>query len=266
MAAATASRSARHARCTGSPASPRSTPRWPPSMAWPSSATARSRSVAARAPRALPVRSELTVRTCGRHAATDPAVTREWRGRSQRGLGHAGQPRDDGVRDRRATGPSWPRYFDLVDARRRRRQVAGRLRVGRQPGAAPAPDAAGDAQRRRAAGPRRAVLARPRAARPRCATGATVVASIWGRSVEDYARAAELWPPPRRRSSPSRSTCRARTSKDGESIFAHDAELTAAVDRRDGARAADPLGQAEPEHRPHRRHRARRQRQPAPRP
>ena len=36
-------------------------------------------------------------------------------------------------------------------------------------------------------------------------------------------------PPRHRRSSPSRSTCPARTSKDGESIFAHDLELTAAV-------------------------------------
>ncbi len=42
-------------------------------------------------------------------------------------------------------------------------------------------------------------------------TGATVVASVWGRSVDDYRAAAELSPLPPTASSRWRSTCRART-------------------------------------------------------
>ncbi len=46
------------------------------------------------------------------------------------------------------------------------------------------------------------------------ATGATVVASIWGRSVDDYARRGrDARRRASRRSSPSRSTCRAPTSR-----------------------------------------------------
>ena len=44
---------------------------------------------------------------------------------------------------------------------------------------------------------------------------ARVVASIWGRSVDDYRRAAELLADAPATSSPSRSTCRARTSRAG---------------------------------------------------
>jgi hypothetical protein len=45
------------------------------------------------------------------------------------------------------------------------------------------------------------------------ATGATVVASIWGRSLDDYRRPPTCWRRPHPRWWPSRSTCRARTSR-----------------------------------------------------
>ena len=75
-------------------------------------------------------------------------------------------------------------YLDLAGAGRGRREVAGRLPVGGQPGAPPAPD-----DRRACSTPSGS---RARASRPGCSddlppllrTGARVVASIWGRSVE----------------------------------------------------------------------------------
>ena len=77
-------------------------------------------------------------------------------------VGRAAEPDHDGVGHgrvrRRAGGVPRP-----VDARRRGHQVARRVRVGRQPGAAAARHAARDDQRRRAAGPgrRRAGSTRP---------------------------------------------------------------------------------------------------------
>ena len=164
-------------------------------------------------------------------------------GDAVRRVGRAGQPGDDGVGDGRVRDRAG-RLPRPVGARRRRRQVARRLRVGRQPGAAAAPDAAGDAQRRRAAGPRRAVLARPRAARPA--------------RHRRHRRRLDLGPLGRRlrRGPPSCSPQRRRSvvavevnlscpNLEGrDAIFAHDPELSAEVDRRDRRRAGGRAGRS----------------------
>ena len=148
-------------------------------------------------------------------------------------VGRAGQPGDDGVghgRLRHRAG----RLPRPVGARGGRRQVARRVRVGGQPGAAPAPHRQRDAQRRRPAGSRRRPLARPRAARPACAPGATVVASIWGRTVDEYAAAAALLAaaPPQVVAVEVNLSC-PNLAHDGQhsrdAIFAHDAALSAEV-------------------------------------
>ena len=102
-------------------------------------------------------------------------------------------------------------YLDLSAPRCGRRQVARRLRVGGEPGAAPAPDGAGDAQRRRAAGTGHPVLAGPRPARPaahRRHRGRLDLGAVRRRL---RPRPPTCSPRRRTRSSPSRSTCRART-------------------------------------------------------
>ena len=81
-------------------------------------------------------------------------------------------------------------YVDLGVARRGRREVAVRRAVGRQPAAAGARDRRRDAQQRRPAGPRRRGVAGATTSRRSLATGARVVASIWGRTVAEYEAAA----------------------------------------------------------------------------
>ena len=144
-------------------------------------------------------------------------------------VGALRQPGDDGVGDGRLRDRARPLPRPRR-ARRGRRQVAGRVRVGRQPGAPAAPDARRDAQRRRAAGSRRRRLAATTTCPTSLRTGATrrrVDLGPLRRRLPPRGRAA------RRRagraSSPSRSTCRARTSRAGDAIFAHDPELSAEV-------------------------------------
>jgi dihydroorotate dehydrogenase (NAD+) catalytic subunit len=113
--------------------------------------------------------------------------------------------------------------------------------VGGEPVAAAAPDGAGHAQRRRPPGPGHPhwldhVL--PDLLR----TGATVVASIWGRTVDDYARAADLLA-----SAPSQVVAvevnlSCPNLEGREAIFAHDAELAAAAVGAAAAAGAAPRG------------------------
>ena len=105
-------------------------------------------------------------------------------------VGDPEEPGDDGVGDRGIRDRTG-RVVRSRRARCGRRQVAGRLRVGRKPGASPAPDAAGMLNSVGLQGPGLPhwladVL--PGLLR----TGATVVASIWGRTVEEFRAAAEL--------------------------------------------------------------------------
>ena len=100
-------------------------------------------------------------------------------------------------------------------ARRGRREVAVGRAVAGQPGAAGARDAGAGCSTpsgcRARASRRWLADDLPGAAR---APAPRVVASIWGRTVDDYARGRRRCSPTRRpTSSPSRSTCRARTSR-----------------------------------------------------
>ena len=144
-----------------------------------------------------------------------------------------------------------------VGARCRRGQVARGLRVGRQPGAAAAPDAEGDAQRRRPAGTWRAVLAGPRASRParnRCHR----------RGVDLGALGRRLRPS---RGSARRSTAGGRRRR-GQPVVpqsrgprCHLRPRPRAVGpgrRRDRRVRSAALGEVERQHRPHRRGRRRR--------
>ena len=60
-------------------------------------------------------------------------------------------------------------------------------------------------------------------------TGATVVASIWGRSVEDYAAAADLLAAAPAEVVAVEVNLSCPNLEGGNAIFAHDAELSAAV-------------------------------------
>ena len=120
-------------------------------------------------------------------------------------------------------------------ARRGRGQVALGRAVARQPGAAGARGRGRHAQQRRPPGSRDWRRGWPTTSR-RCANpGARVVVSIWGRSVSDYARAAELVavaassPARARASTRSRSTSAVPNVEDRSRMFAHSAEATARV-------------------------------------
>ena len=85
------------------------------------------------------------------------------------------------------------------------------------------------------------------------ATGATVVASIWGRSVADYAAAADLLAhaPPQVVAVEVNLSCPNLEGR--SSIFAHDAELSAEVIAATAGCGPAAVGQAQRQHRPHRR-------------
>ena len=95
--------------------------------------------------------------------------------------------------------------------------------------------------------------------------GITTVVSIWGRSVADYAAAAEQLAdlPANVVAVEVNLSCPNLEGRRG--IFAHDPELSAEVIAATDVRAA-ALGQAQPEHRPGRRGRRRRARRRAPTP
>ncbi|MEJ7721293.1 MAG: hypothetical protein WKF58_13005 [Ilumatobacteraceae bacterium] len=107
------------------------------------------------------------------------------------GIGDLAERRHDGIgycrlRARVVAVPR-PRH-----TRRLRHEVARCVRVGGQPGAAAAPDDVGHAQRRRSAGTRHRGVDGRRACRSWSAPASRVVASIWGRSVDEYRAAADL--------------------------------------------------------------------------
>ena len=114
-------------------------------------------------------------------------------------------------------------------------------------------------------GPGVAALAATTCCRACWRTGATVVASIWGRSVDDYAAAADLLAaaPPEVVAVEVNLSCPNLEGR--SSIFAHDAELSARGHRRHRRLRPAALGQAQRQHRPHRRGRRGRGRAPAPR-
>ena len=96
-----------------------------------------------------------------------------------------------------------------------------------QPGAAASSHACRDVELGRPAGSRRAVLARARAP-DLLRTGATVVASLWGRTVDEYRAAAELL------ASAPEGVVAAEVNLScpnlhGAQIFAHDPQLSADV-------------------------------------
>ena len=90
----------------------------------------------------------------------------------------------------------------------------------------------------------------------------TVVASIWGRSVDDYAAAAELLAAAPAGVVAVEVNLSCPNLEGRGSIFAHDADAVGRGDRGDGGLRAAALGQAQRQHRPHRR----RRRAPSPRP
>ena len=171
-------------------------------------------------------------------------------------LGAAGQPGDDRVGHRRLRHRAG-RLLRPRRARRGRRQVARRLRVGRQPGAAAAPDAAGHAQRRRPAGARRRALARARAARP---------AAHRARPSSPASGVARSTSTARGRRTARRRPGRGRRRR-GQPVVpqprgsARDLRprprAVGRGDRGDAGLRAAAMGEAERQHRPHRRRRRR---------
>ena len=138
-------------------------------------------------------------------------------------------------------------YGDLRALGRRRRQVAGRLRVGGQPGAA--------RRGRRASTWSTPSVSRARASRrganATCRTWNDAAATSWPRSGAARSRsspsAAEAMRGAERRRR-SRSTRVVRTSRADRSIFAHSALATAEIVRAvQGGRSA-ALDQTQPEH------------------
>ena len=97
------------------------------------------------------------------------------------------------------------------------------------------------------------------------ATGATVVASIWGRSVADYAAAADLLADAPAEVVAVEVNLSCPNLEGRRSIFAHDAELSARGHRRHRRVRPAAVGQAQRQHRPHRRGGRGRRRRPAPR-
>ena len=171
------------------------------------------------------------------------------------------QPGDDGVGD----GGARRRAGAVLRPRRRSARVVVKSLAAFEWAGNPAPRVhptpARDDQRRRPAGPRCRALAAPTTC-PRCSTPAPrVVASIWGRIGRRVPAAPpSCWPARRRASSPSRSTCRARTSRARRGDLRPRPRAVGRGDR--GHRRLRPaaVGQAQRQHRPHRRGRRRRAR------
>ena len=242
----------------GQLASPRSTPRSPRCRAWPSRpATPLDGPLAAGVPR--PRREPQTL---------DRSAVRRRRGRHAVRVGSVElpQPGDDGVGHGRATAPSWRRTSTSPALGAVVVKSLAAFEWAGNPAPRLHPTAQGMLNAVGLQGPGVAALARRTSCPTCCAPGATRRGQHLGplrRRLRRGRRAAGRRR--RRRSSPSRSTCRARTSRAGSAIFAHDAELSAEVIAATAGVRPAALGQAEPQHRPHRRGRRRRAPTPAPR-
>ncbi len=182
-------------------------------------------------------------------------------------LRRAAQPGDDGVghrRPRRRAGA----YFDLAALGA---VVVKSLSAEPWPGN-PAPrvheTAGGHAQQRRPPGPGRGGAGSTTTCPRSLATGARVVASIWGRTVDDYAAGRRrCWPAPAEVVAVEVNVSAAPTSRTGAGMFAHSAR-----GHRRGrwpppaALRPAPLGQAQPQRRRPRRRSPAPPSRPAPRP
>ena len=120
--------------------------------------------------------------------------------------------------------------------------------VGGQSEPARLPGAGGHAERGRPAGPRRRGLARATSCPALDASGARVVASIWGRRVEDYAEAAALLADAPACVVAVEVNVSCPNLEDRSRMFAHSPEATARGRGGLGRLRAAPLGQALAQH------------------